>query len=375
MTVVLKQDLKIRANFKQRDGEKGTVLLEEFDDPGYIQNISEISKRVTIQDTADVIFRTFAKAKNNEANLAEISKKLPCLKGKNLEVFTNIFNQQEIAQALDEYNRTDDKIQKRNIRANISKILMPEIEKNVPYDDLYFNFSKFKFIHPDAPKGLKEKLKKAALTMEAKMFGIDTKDKFAMAVFQLYKENVSKRSEEPRQAHWLLIKDPKGKVIGMTFISSKDMQDKLINKNTIGHSGQILDPSVQGQGYVSVIKSVMVDFMYDNIDKETAKNSLFATTCNELNENSQGLQYKSGAKPLVDNEGNIIIDSGKMHWYASKEEIMSSDIMKQCVERGVSYEVMPAINSNGRFAYSKILGQTNRTPLNINMIKDAEYDR
>jgi hypothetical protein len=114
--------------------------------------------------------------------------------------------------------------------------------------------------------------------------------------------------------------------------------------------------------------------MYDNMDKETAKNALFATTCNELNENSQGLQYKSGAKPLVDKDGNIIIDSGKMHWYASKEEIMSSDIMKQCIERGVSYEVMPAVNSNGRFAYSKLLGHASRTPLNINMIKGAEYD-
>ena len=374
MTVVLKQDLKIRANFKRRDGERETVSLEEFDTLGYIQDISEISKRVTVQDTADVIFRTFAKAKNNEANLAEVSKKLPCLKGKNLEVFTNIFNRQEIAQALDEYNTTNDKIQKRNIRTNISKILMPEIEKNVSYEDLYFNFSKFKFIHSGNPEGLKEKLKKATLTVEAKIFGIDTKDKFAMAVFQLYKENVSKRSEEPRQAHWLLIKDSKGKVIGMTFISSKKMQDKLTHKNTIGHSGQILDPSVQGKGYVSVIKSVMVDFMYDNMDNETAKNSLFATTCNELNENSQGLQYKSGAKPLVDKDGNIIIDSGKMHWHASKEEIMSSEIMKQCIERGVSYEVMPAVNSNGRFAYSKLLGQASRTPLNINMIKGTEYD-
>ena len=374
MTNVLKQDLKIRANFKRLDGGRETVLLEEFDTPGYIQDISEISKRVTIQDAADVIFRTFAKAKNNEANLAEVSKKLSCLKGKNLEVFTNIFNRQEMAQALDEYNTTNDKIQKRNIRADISKMLMPEIEKNVPYEDLYFNFSKFKFICPDNPKGMKEKLKKAAITLEAKIFGLDTKDKFAMAVFQLYKENVSKRSEEPRQAHWLLIKDLQGKVIGMTFISSKEIQDKLTHKNTIGHSGQILDPSVQGKGYVSVIKSVMVDFMYDNMDKETAKNALFATTCNELNENSQGLQYKSGAKPLVDKDGNIIIDSGKMYWHASKEEIMSSEIMKQCIERGVSYEVMPAVNSNGRFAYSKLLGQASRTPLNINMIKGTEYD-
>lgn len=374
MTNVLKQDLKIRVNFKRPDGERETVLLEEFDSLGYIQDIVEISKRVTIQDTADVIFRTFAKAKNNEANLADVSKKLPCLKGKNLEVFTNIFNRHEMAQALDEYNTTNDKIQKRNIRANISKILMPEIEKNVPYEDLYFNFSKFKFIYPDNPKGMKEKLKKAAITLEAKMFGLDTKDKFAMAVFQLYKDNVIKRSEEPRQAHWLLIKDLQGKVIGMTFISSKEIQDKLTHKNTIGHSGQILDPSVQGKGYVSVIKSVMVDFMYDNMDKETAKNALFATTCNELNENSQGLQYKSGAKPLVDKEGNIIIDSGKMYWHASKEEIMSSEIMKQCIERGVSYEVMPAVKSNGRFAYSKLLGQASRTPLNINMIKGTEYD-
>ncbi len=374
MTVVLKQDLKIRANFKRRDGEQEIVSLEEFDSIGYIQEISEISKRVTIQDTADVIFRIFAKAKNNEANLAEVSKKLACLKGKNLEVFTNIFNRQEIAQALDKYNTTNDKIQKRNIRTNISKILIPEIEKNVPYEDLYFNFSKFKFIHPDTPKSLIKKFKKATLTAEAKIFGIDTKDKFAMAVFQLYKENISKRSEEPRQAYWLLIKDSKGKVIGMTFISSKNMQDKLTNKNIIGHSGQILDPSVQGKGYVSVIKSVMVDFMYDNMDDEIAENSLFATTCNELNENSQGLQYKSGAKPLVDKDGNIIIDSGKMHWYASKEEIMSSDIMKQCVERGVSYEVMPTANSKGRFAYSKLLGQAKRTPLNINMVKGLEYD-
>ena len=59
MTNVLKQDLKIRANFKRLDGERETVLLEEFDTLGYIQDISEISKRVTIQDTADVIFFVF----------------------------------------------------------------------------------------------------------------------------------------------------------------------------------------------------------------------------------------------------------------------------------------------------------------------------
>ena len=66
---------------------------------------------------------------------------------------------------------------------------------------------------------------------------------------------------------------------------------------------------------------------------------MFATTCDEFNENSQGVHVKTGAHVLKDENDNVIIDNGKMHWYATKEEIMNSELMKQAAERGVKYTV------------------------------------
>lgn len=368
-----KQDIKIKIHFSKKDGSAGTLSLEEFDDLSYLKQISEMSKRVVLQDTADVIFRVFAKAVNGEADLQEVSKKLPCLCNRYLQIFMDFFQQPEIANMLAEYNAATDKHIKRDIRNKVSKLLIPVVENFIDYDHLYFNFSKFKFMYD--PNSKLTQTKQATLMIRAQDQGFDSHDKFLMAVFQMYEDNIEKRTEVPRKAYWMLIKDENGNIIGMTFISSKALPDKLVGKNIIGHSGQILDPSVQGQGYVSIIKSVMTDFMYDNMDADVARDALFATTCNEFNENSQGLQYKSGAKPLTDENGAIVVTSGKMHWYATQEDIMGSDIMKQCIERDVSYEVVPGIYYTGQHAYSKALGKSKHVVLHKQFTKGSNYVR
>lgn len=375
MTLNLDHDVRIKVNFTTRDGTQDFITLEEFDSREAFMELAQISRRVIMHDTADVIFRMFAKVANKEAKLSEISKKLPCLKGKYTDIFSNIFNRPEIAAEVTRYNSTTDKNVKREIRNNISKILIPEVEQNVAYDDLYFNFTKFRFGSPSENKSLKQKFKEAKITAEALLWGLKTKDKFSIAIIQLFKENISKRTEESRKSYWLLVRDSKGKLIGMTFISAAKLKDKLTGKNIIGHSGQILDPSVQGRGYVSVIKSAMIDFLYDNMDEATAKECLFATTCNELNENSQGLQYKSGAKPLTDKYGRLVVDANKIHWYATKDDIMNSEIMKQCIERNVSYEVSPILLSGKQLAYRKFVGRKKREILNNEQIKETSYDR
>lgn len=372
MTLVNKNDIKIFIDIPRPDGSVEQISLQEMDSAQYVSEIARISKNVAISDTSDLIFRIFAKSKNKEADLDTLSQRIPCLNQKYLPGLKQLFSTPQMDDFIDAYNSSSDKYEKRAIRKQIMDILNGYVEQNIELNDLQFNFSKFKYdeINNDKSKIIRNGLEK----IQAMSLGLDQKDNFVMASYRIWTENISRRAEQDRKAYWLLIKDSNNKVIGMTFISSKQLVDKRINENIIGHSGQILDPSVQGRGYVSAIKSVMVDFMYDNIPDDVAQNSLFATTCDEFNENSQGLQIKSGAKPLLNKDGNVAIDGGKMHWYATKDSIMNSEIMRQCVERGIKYTVNH--NGDSRLVdYMKILGKPEHIQISKDFTKGFDYDR
>lgn len=350
MTVTYKQDINIAVDIPQKDGGVDRIYLQEFDNVQNVIDLSNISKRVVIADTADLIFRLFAKTKNGDADLKALSERVPCLGTKYLPGLQQLFEQPEWGKILTEYNLTDDIKSKRNIRKKATDKLIDYVSQNINSKDLQYNFTKFKYEFDKKNAPFADKMRQAADKIQATMLGFNAKDSFVMAAYKIWHDNIDKRNEPNRKAHWLLIKDSNGKIIGMTFISAKQLLDPRVGTNIIGHSGQILDPSVQGKGYVTAIKSVMVDYMYDNMDENVSQNSLFATTCDEFNENSQGLQRKSGAHVLQDENGNAIIESGKMHWYATKDEIMNSEIVNQAAKRGVKYTVSYA---NGRPGYTK----------------------
>ena len=372
MTVRHKQDITISVDVPQKDGTINKITLTEFDDVQYINEIAAISQRVAISDTADLIFRLFAKSQQGDADLKELSERIPCINKKYLPHFQRFFEQPENAKFIQEYNSSNDKSHKRELRKQIIDKLGVVVSKYISTRDLQYNFSKFKYKYDKPSLSIKDTMLHAANKISAKMLGLATDDPFVLATYEMWKDDLKKREEQNREAHWMLIRDSNNKIIGMTFISSKALKDKHVDTNIIGHSGQILDPSVQGCGYVSAIKSVMIDFMYDNMDEKTANSSLFATTCDEFNENSQGLQRKSGAQLLQDKNGNAIIDNGKMHWYATKEQIMNSELMKQATERGVKYTVTYV---DGRPGYSKNIGSHEQiATLNTNL-KGFDNDR
>lgn len=369
MTVVMEGDVKINVNIPQANGSLEVITLEEFNTVLYISVIADIAKKATISDTADLIFKMLAKSRSGDADLGKISKKLPCLKEEYLNKLKVFLNDKKFIGLIDSYNNTKDKMIKREVRRQAIKILTGFVEKEVKYDDLYFNFTKFLY-SPNAKTfsgKAKIKFEKAA----AYILGLNAKDPFVMATYKVWSDDIYRRQpEEKRRAYWFLIKDSKGNVCGMTFISSAQRHDKLVSQPIIGHSGIILDPSVQGRGYAKIIKSVMADFMYDKLDDKVADESLFATTCNEFNENSQGFQVKSGAKVLCDKDGNVVIDKGKMHWYATKKDIMNSEIMNMCKDMGIYYDVLSQTSPN---AYRKRIGSASIIPLNKSMV--AGYDR
>lgn len=374
MTLSYKQDIIISVDVPQRNGETGKIFLTELDNVQYIKELAEISKRVAISDTADLIFRLFAKSYQGDVDLEKVSKRIPCMGKQYMPKLQEFFAQQEINSVIQKYNSTTDKMQKREIRKQVIDKIINFISQNIQTKDLQYNFSKFKYKFDTDRKlsSFKEKISMAVNKVSAEMIGLDAKDPFVLAVYEIWKDNIKKRTESKRQAHWLLIRDEHNKIIGMTFISSKKIKDKNVGKDIIGHSGQILDPSAQGKGYVSVIKSVMIDFMYDNMDNEDAENSLFATTCDEFNENSQGLQVKSGAHVLKDEHGRVIIDNGKMHWYATKQDIMNSALMTNATERGVKYNIS---FKDGRPGYMKVLGNPEHFLTAPQNTKGINYDR
>lgn len=375
MKVSRLNDIKdICVKVPQSNGTTEDIHLQELDSIESVLELAEVARRVVMHDTADLIFRLFAKAQNGDADLDKLSERIPCLNKKYLPGLKQFFNRSENAEIIQVYNSSTDKKQKRELRNQINSRLIDYVARNIETKDLQYNFSKFKYKFDIDARSLTEGMAKQKKISQAaaKVYKLNVDDPFIMSVFHIWMDYIEKRTKEKREAYWLLIKDSAGKIIGMTFISSRVLNDKLVGKNIIGHSGQILDPSVQGKGYISVIKSVMIDFMYDHMDPGVAQDALFATTCDEFNENSQGLQIKSGATLLKDEEGNAIITSGKMHWYATKDAIMNSELMKKTAERGVKYTVSYA---DGRPRYTKNVGGSKPVEIIDMNIKGLNNDR
>lgn len=370
MTVVKPHDITISIDIPQPDGKTEKIYLQELNNIQTVQELANISRRVAISDTADLIFRLFAKSQNGDADINKLSGRIPCLGKKYIQNLQEFFAQPNNTKIIQEYNASNDKKHKRELRKKITNTLSDYVSKNISTQDMQYNFSKFKYKYDSEFLSIKDQLSHATNRIFAKTMGLKTKDPFVMATLDIWKDCLEKRSQKNREAYWMLVYDSNHKLIGMTFISSKVLKDKFINANIIGHSGQILDPSAQGHGYVSAIKSVMIDFMYDNMDDKIASDSFFATTCDEFNENSQGLQRKSGAKLLQDKNGNIIIDKGKMHWYATQDEIMNSELMKRATEQGIKYTVTHTSNHN---SYTKNLN--NPKHVIIPNTKDYNYER
>lgn len=71
----------------------------------------------------------------------------------------------------------------------------------------------------------------------------------------------------------------------------------------------------------------MVDFLYKYSDRQSppliSNKAKFYTTCHALNKGSQALQRKSGA--ISDGK---VHEGGKLHFFASKDEILNSDLMR-----------------------------------------------
>jgi RimJ/RimL family protein N-acetyltransferase len=372
VTTSYKQDIKISVDVPQKDGTVRKLSLTELDDIQDVYKLAEVSKRVAITDTADLIFRLFAKSQQGDADLRKISSRIPCMNGKYLPDLQRFFKQPENAEIIQEYNSSNDKAHKRELRKQMIDKLEDFVVKNISTRDLQFNFSKFKYKYDKESLSLKEKMLNVASKLSAKIHGLNDEDPFTMAAFDIWKDNIEKRTEQNRQAHWLLVRDEHNTIIGITCVSSKQLKDKRVDKNIIGHAGCILDPSAQGCGFATALLAVMADFMYDNTDKQVAENSLFATTCDEFNENSQGLNKKLGSQLLKDENGNAVIDKGKMHWYATKDQIMNSELMKQAAERGVKYTVTYV---DGRPGYSKGVGNNQQiVTLNTNL-KGFDNDR
>jgi RimJ/RimL family protein N-acetyltransferase len=372
MTVSHKQDVTISVDIPQKDGTVRKISLSEFDNVQYVRQIAEISKRVVISDTADLIFRLFAKSQQGDADLNELSERIPCINKEYLPDLQRFFEQPENAEIIQEYNSSNDKAHKHELRKQMTDKLEDFVVKNISTRDLQYNFSKFKYKYDKRFLSMKDTMLRMANQLAAISLGLDASDYFVMAVFEIWKEDIEKRTEQNRQAHWLLARDEHNKIIGMMFMSSRQLKDKRVNKNIVGHRGSILDPSAQGYGFASALGSVMIDFMYDNMDEQEAENSLFATTCDEFNEKSQGLQRKTGAQVLKDENGNTIIDKGKMHWYATKDQVMNSELMKQAAERGVKYTVS---FKDGRKSYTKFIGNPEHLLTTSQNLKGFNNDR
>lgn len=140
---------------------------------------------------------------------------------------------------------------------------------------------------------------------------------------------IKRRESEPRFGFWLAIIDKrKNKLIGATTISTKMLDKDGVAQ--IGHSGQFIHPEFQKKGYISETKAVMVDFMYkylvDMNITPIAENSVFYTTCHELNQGSKALQNKSGAVPV-----GYIADDNKVKFYATRENLECSRLMSRKV--------------------------------------------
>lgn len=138
---------------------------------------------------------------------------------------------------------------------------------------------------------------------------------------------IKRKKEENRLGFWLGIKDKESnQLIGVLALSLKATPDKE-GKNKIGHFGRFIHPKHQRKGYVSEVGAVALDFMYKYLIDENVvsipENTVFYTTCDQLNVASQKLQEKSGAV-----QQNIcLLPTDRMMFYAIREQHEQSKLM------------------------------------------------
>ena len=181
------------------------------------------------------------------------------------------------------------------------------------------------------------------------------------------KKLYGEQKDHKRNGFWLGIKDKEsGELIGVTMISGKCLT-KEDSKIAIGHSGQFIHPDFQRKGFISETKAVMVDMLYKLSDSQLIEplpeNAYFYTTCDELNIASQQLQEKSGAVH------SGIIESGKMHFFATREQIENSRLMQSQKERKLAY--MVTIDNGIRFK-TQVGAECHINFIDKNKIKDSQ---
>ena len=175
---------------------------------------------------------------------------------------------------------------------------------------------------------------------------------------KLYEEQKGRK----RNGFWLGIKDKEtDQLIGATMISGVCLT-KEVTKKAIGHSGQFIHPDFQRKGFISETKAVMVDLLYKLSDSQLIEplpeDSYFYTTCDELNVASQKLQEKSGAV-----HSGVVDEHGKMHFFATREQIENSNLIQSQMERNLEYSV--TMDNGFRFK-TQVGSESHINPMNIN---------
>ncbi|MCL2538089.1 MAG: GNAT family N-acetyltransferase [Alphaproteobacteria bacterium] len=136
-----------------------------------------------------------------------------------------------------------------------------------------------------------------------------------------------RKCENPRKSFWFAVKEKKsGKLIGITLISAKVITRDGVNSDLIGHSGQLISPDYQRQGYASEAKSAMIDFLYTLKDKTIINfpdDALFLSSYNEGNYKSKNLQKKSGNQSKC-----LLLANRKVEIYTAKKDLYDSALMK-----------------------------------------------
>ena len=145
MTVAHKQDITIYVDVPQKNGETKKFFLTELNNVQDVHKLAKISKRVAISDTADLIFRLFAKSQQGDADLKELSERIPCINKRYLPNLQHFFDKPENAKIIQEYNSSKDKTHKRELRKQMIDKLEGFVSKYISTRDLQYNFSKFKY--------------------------------------------------------------------------------------------------------------------------------------------------------------------------------------------------------------------------------------
>ena len=379
-------DIQITINLPQ---DQGQLVLSEMS-PQDLPAIAKMARRVALRDTGDILWRAYMARKNK--NPMDAYMKQPCV-AKHLDKFAAAMRPLEENGSLDKYRAAmRNKLSRKSPLVKQMTARFMKFCENLPESDLYINYTS---LGPSKPRTKADYFKLGVQRLlqrrDVQRVNYKPTDGFGYSVEQMMRDDMDRRNQPNRKAHWMVIKKD-GAVIGMTFISStamtqaklgdsghvlKELNDadgnteeksmKITNDIVgVGHSGNIFDPDFQGMGYGTKIKAVMVDFIYDNNPKlKTDKKALFRTTCNELNAGSEKLQNKSGARAVVDSNGNYIVQNGKLHWYATANSL-DAHLLRP--NSNVSYTVEKLADGT---KYEKHLGfDKTRQPLhNFNYIQ------